>query len=268
MEDEQIYQPETAESAPEATTEGTGEQVVNESETGDVESATPAPEEKTVPLKAVQEERRKRQELAKESEYWRKVALGEIENPVTKATPLEKPKPDQFNDYDDYVEALADWKIEQREQTNKKLTREQIALREEHNIKSKAAQDAQKASEKYPDFYDVAKNVNLPEASLKALYQSDLGPEIAYYLGKNEAELDRISELSPSRQIMELGKLEVKLASKTANPETKRNKQPTQVESSGNGFKQQKVNLSDIRAEAIRTGRWEKYIEAAGIVPT
>ena len=41
---------------------------------------------------------------------------------------------------------------------------------------------------------------------------SDIGPDVAYYLGSNPKEADRISKLPPYLQAKELGKIEVKLA--------------------------------------------------------
>jgi hypothetical protein len=48
---------------------------------------------------------------------------------------------------------------------------------------------------------------------------SDAGPDVAYYLGTNPKEADRISRLTPFLQVKELGKLEAKLAD---NPPVKR----------------------------------------------
>jgi hypothetical protein len=41
---------------------------------------------------------------------------------------------------------------------------------------------------------------------------SDLGPDLAYWLGSNPKEADRISRLSPLAQAKEIGKIEAKLS--------------------------------------------------------
>jgi hypothetical protein len=41
---------------------------------------------------------------------------------------------------------------------------------------------------------------------------SDLGPDLAYWLGTNPKEADRISRLSPLMQAREIGKIEVKIS--------------------------------------------------------
>jgi len=47
------------------------------------------------------------------------------------------------------------------------------------------------------------------------IQSSDIGPDVAYYLGSNMKESDRISRLSRDMQIKEMGKIEAKL---TDNP--------------------------------------------------
>lgn len=45
-----------------------------------------------------------------------------------------------------------------------------------------------------------------------AIVESDVGPALLYHLAKNPDEADRIADLSPTRQIAELGKLEAKVS--------------------------------------------------------
>jgi hypothetical protein len=46
----------------------------------------------------------------------------------------------------------------------------------------------------------------------QTIQASDVGPDIAYYLGSNPREADRISRMSPYLQAKEIGKIEAKLA--------------------------------------------------------
>ena len=77
------------------------------------------------------------------------------------------------------------------------------------------------AREKYDDFDQVAYNpaLKITTAMAHTIRESEVGPEIAYYLGTNPAEAKRIAQLSPLTQAKELGKLETKL---TTNPPAKR----------------------------------------------
>jgi len=79
----------------------------------------------------------------------------------------------------------------------------------------------EEARAKYDDFEQVAYNPNLPITNVMAetIQASDIGPDLAYYLGANPKEADRISRLSPYLQAKEIGRLEVKL---TTEPMTKK----------------------------------------------
>ena len=53
----------------------------------------------------------------------------------------------------------------------------------------------------------------------QTIQSSDVGPDMAYYLGSNPKEADRISRLSPFMQAKEIGKIEAKLSD---NPPVKK----------------------------------------------
>ena len=70
----------------------------------------------------------------------------------------------------------------------------------------------EKAVEKYPDFEDVAfTHPFMTDDMAKVIRVSPVSTELAYHLGKNLEEAERISSLSPVQQIRELVKLEAKL---------------------------------------------------------
>jgi hypothetical protein len=51
-----------------------------------------------------------------------------------------------------------------------------------------------------------------------AILHSEQGPDIAYHLGKNPAEAERISKLAPALQLVELGKIASKLEAPAEAP--------------------------------------------------
>ena len=53
----------------------------------------------------------------------------------------------------------------------------------------------------------------------ETIQSSDIGPELAYYLGSNPKDAERISRMTPLGQAKEIGKIEAKLA---AEPPVKR----------------------------------------------
>jgi len=81
------------------------------------------------------------------------------------------------------------------------------------------AEREEAAIQKYDDFEKVAYNDKLPitEYMAQTIRESELGPDVAYYLGSNMEEAKRISKLSPFNQAKELGKIELKIST---NPDT------------------------------------------------
>ena len=153
--------------------------------------------------------------LAREQRKWERE-----QRTQPSAQPATPVAPEQFESTDAYVEALAAQKaeqlLEQREQR-----RQQSELLESYHDKE------EKAREKYDDFEQVAYNPNLPitDVMAQSIQASDIGPEVAYHLGANPKEAERIDRLSPILQAKEIGKLEAKLASdppvkKTSNAPT------------------------------------------------
>lgn len=77
---------------------------------------------------------------------------------------------------------------------------------------SNFSRQVDKAVEKYPDFTEVAfSHPFMTDDMAKAIRVSPVATELAYHLGKNLEEAERISELSPVGQIRELMRLEAKL---------------------------------------------------------
>ncbi len=70
-----------------------------------------------------------------------------------------------------------------------------------------------RASDKYEDFDDVVREGNAPftEAVRDALLLVENPAEVAYRLGKNRSELERISKLHPLDQVREVNKLSFSL---------------------------------------------------------
>jgi hypothetical protein len=144
--------------------------------------------------------------LAREQRKWeREQAQRQVETPASKVVPTMTA--DQFESTESYVEALAIQKAE-----------ELIARREavkQHSAVLEGYQEREElARDKYDDFEQVAYNPKLPITNVMAetIQSSDIGPELAYYLGSNPKEADRISRMTPLSQAKEIGKIEAKLA--------------------------------------------------------
>ena len=153
--------------------------------------------------------------LAREQRKWeREQQAKQAEMQARQSVPKELPPVDQFESPEAYAEALAVRKAE--ELLNQREFQKQQAMVEEAY-----AEREEEARAKYDDFEQVAYNPKLPitDAMAQTIQASEVGPDIAYYLGSNPKEAERISRLSALMQAKEIGKIESKLAD---NPPVKK----------------------------------------------
>jgi len=143
--------------------------------------------------------------LAREQRKWEReqqVRMAEVQPPV----PTEIPTVDQFQSPQDYANFIR--------QEAQKLVQQQEAQKQWQAIESSYAEREDAAMEKYDDYSQVVRNANLPISTVMAdaIRSSDIGPDVAYYLGTNPKEAARIHGLPPLLQVKEIGKIEAKLA--------------------------------------------------------
>lgn len=168
---------------------------------------------------------REKAELAARLEALEAKAGGEkpAEAAPKPAAPTGKPSVEQFETYDEYVEALADWKTEQKLAARQQQDEEAKAKAAQTQRLAAWSEKVKAAESKYDDFEEVAYNpsVRITTAMQEAILESPVGPDLAYWLGSHPQDAARIADLSPVSQARELGKIE---ASLSAPPEPKKPK--------------------------------------------
>ena len=130
--------------------------------------------------------------------------------PVTQEAPRDsKPTIAQFDNVEDYVEAVADWKLKQRDEAEGRNKQEEFSRQTLTKTEKMYAEAA-----KLDQSFDRASFDELPFTPViaQAIIDSDMPAKIMVHLNTNPDEVDRISRLSPARQAAEIGKLEEKLA--------------------------------------------------------
>jgi hypothetical protein len=151
--------------------------------------------------------------LAREQRKWeRDQAQRQAEQQVLRAPATQTV--DQFETPEAYADALAYQKAEE-------LIAKREAAKQQSQVLESYHEREEEARSKYDDFEQVAYNPKLSITNVMAetIQSSDIGPELAYYLGSNPKDADRIARLSPLGQAKEIGKIEAKLA---AEPPMKR----------------------------------------------
>lgn len=152
-----------------------------------------------------------------------------------KAKAYDKPKPkiDDFDSIEKWTEALTDWtenklrhdmaensRVARFSVENEQRTRNINALLSKHNERLEAFKVVQK------DFDAVARKAvadGLPVNPLMEQHfvQSELGPQLMYYLATHPNECKQMAALNAGQTLVALGRLEAKLEGQKKNPQGK-----------------------------------------------
>ena len=154
--------------------------------------------------------------LAREQRKWEREQQAKLaEMQAKQSVPKELPPADQFESPEAYAEALAVKKAEE-------LLRQRELQKQQAAVEDAYAEREEEARAKYDDFEQVAYNPQLRVTDVMAetIKASDIGPDLAYWLGSNPKEADRISRLSPLLQAREIGKIEAKLSAEPVQKKT------------------------------------------------
>lgn len=155
---------------------------------------------------------RARREAEREAAYWKQVAQG-TQSPAQAAP--QRPVPENFEKYDEYIDALTDWKAEQAvaKRMEQDSTRK-VAETRARTFAERQVQFRQQAA----DYDEVVGGSDTPIANHvgEAILESDLGPQLAYHFAKNPDVLQRLNGMSPTAAAREIGRLEVTLGTKPA----------------------------------------------------
>lgn len=135
-------------------------------------------------------------------------------------TVLTPPKREDFEDYDAYVEAVADhradvkiakWVADEAKKSGQTETEKRI-----NDLSTKIDE----GYILYPDFEDVAKDPTVPITMLvrDILAEIDHPADVAYYLGKNRTEAIKIAHMTPFRAHAEILRIEAEAVRARPNP--------------------------------------------------
>lgn len=178
---------------------------------------------------------RARHEAEREAAYWKGRAGTETQPgqapPSAAQAATAKPTPDKFSDYGEYVEALADWKADEKVRQalgarDQAEQQRQQALQQQERARTWGERQ-QAARQALPDYEEVMATADTPVARhlFEALIDSENGPALAYHLAKHPDEAQRLNGLAPLAAARELGRLEARLsgspAAATAKPVSK-----------------------------------------------
>lgn len=191
-------------------------------------------------------ERAERQKLAAELAEARKslqaTAHPGNREPVEPRTVQGKPKASDFENYEDFIEAIADYKAEEKLSAREKVDQERHRTKkidkDIHEWKSGFSTRIQERVKAEPDFvsklsdevkalkpiYNAIRD-NEPVTALNyvadRLISSKQAPELALYLSTHDGELERLAALRTTEDVLyEMAKIEARLDSPSAAAST------------------------------------------------
>lgn len=222
------------------TAETTTEAVETETETPEGETPTETADDKTGKKKGGFQRRIDKlnsrvTEKEREIEYWKQQALKgasatttEIPKVETTKTATEgKPNPEKFATHAEFVEALADWKTDQKLKERDDQARKAKIVSDQNEAVKSYNERAKAYSAKNPDFMEALEGVDditVSPTVLVLIQASENGPELAHEMAKNREEWARICKLAPLAAAREIGKFESKLAAKAVETKSKETK--------------------------------------------
>lgn len=130
----------------------------------------------------------------------------------TKPQAEGEPRLEQFDDIGKYAEALKEHArkqaVKEHETQQRQSAQQQMTQRLATDWEAKVSS----AEEKYDDFEAVVGDMKPTNPLTTAIMREENGTDIAYYLGKNLKEAERIGSLDPIAQILAVGRLAAKLS--------------------------------------------------------
>lgn len=139
--------------------------------------------------------------------------------------PTAQPRQEDYENYSEFVDALVDWKVGQREASMKTQQTQQTYQQD----------FARRYSEFDKNLRTFASGYDQPEAVINALKSDDLpvtpvmadaimnlgdkGPEVLWHLAQNPMEAMEIAQLQPAMAAMKIGMLSMKLGTSAPTPQ-------------------------------------------------
>ncbi len=144
--------------------------------------------------------------------------IAELKSQSAPKTPSAAPKMEDYTDVQEYAKAYAAFESEQKVKEFQKKQQEEAQSAQIQKISEEWESQVSKASQKYEDWDEVVGELKPTTPWSIAMMRADNGSDIAYHLGSHPAEAKKLMGLDPYSQILEIGKLSVKLQAAPEKP--------------------------------------------------
>lgn len=164
---------------------------------------------------------RKIDKLAEENEKLRRQLQTVVGAPIATGEVGEKPKVDAFDDYDSYLEALAEWHLDTKTKQQAAEYREHFVRQEQEAQLTKFKAASAEFHKEAPDYLDVLKSVDdiqVPSAVQQMLLAVDNGPALMYELAKNRDKFATMLKQPAMIMAMQIGAMSAELKQRKSTP--------------------------------------------------
>ncbi|MCF6327585.1 MAG: hypothetical protein L3J21_09885 [Devosiaceae bacterium] len=164
-----------------------------------------------------------RQKAEIDAAYWR----GKAESGGAQKEDGDKePQQDDFDDYDEYIDAKVDWKFSKltKSQSEPKAAQAEEAKSQSPEFTTFSDAGTRKYGADWADMMDAAQNNEYPTTQLMAetMMTDDHGVDMAMHFYDHPEDASRIAKLSPLQQVKELTKLGDALKGKSGESPVKK----------------------------------------------
>ena len=176
-----------------------------------------------------------------------------------------RPTQDDFETYEQFQEALVDWKVnlrltERDASDRERIERESVNRAREKSVAAHTARiDAFR--QEHDDFDAVVeqgKNLPMTAPMQDSVMNSNMGPAVMYHLCRFPEECDRIAALPPMVAIREMGKLEARIEAAQTGPVSSAasvTQAPRPIKPVGGGATASTVPLDQMDYQSYRRAR-------------
>lgn len=142
---------------------------------------------------------------------------------TTEVDNSKRPIRANFESFEEYTEALADWKVDQKfalkEDNDKKLSATAQAKADADKLKADHLSRFEKYGKENPEFLEDMEDIKSAKISLNvqfAIMDSEAGPQLMHELAKNPEVLEKLNAMEPAKALREIGRMEAKYGSSSS----------------------------------------------------
>jgi hypothetical protein len=188
---------------------------------------------------------------------------------VAAAPSAGRPNQDDFETYDQFQEALVDWKVNLRLTERDAVERERI-----ERVSAKRAHDAvvdahavridtfRAAHSDFDAVIEQGKSLPMTKPMQDSVLNSDMGPAVMYHLCQFPEECDRMAAMPPMVAIREMGKLEARIEAAQTGPASSAasmTSAPRPIKPVGGGATASTVPLDQMDYQSYRRARMKQF---------